>query len=147
MANSKVEKSHRRSERLWIPILLLLFGQFFSITPALLIVLANEQSRRATDLHLALVSAIDRVALDLSQQGGKDREAWQQRYTEDRAELGRLLEGTTGYSAIQSVVEGLPGDAAELQNARALATDLANAEGPLRTKLAAERRNIGQWNT
>jgi len=106
MSNSKSAQKRRRSEKLWLPSLLLLLGQFLTITPALLIVFADEQQRKASDGYVALLDKLDAVSSALAEletvppQGAllAASSTWQQRYTDYRDAVNRTLAECRGTS-------------------------------------------------
>jgi signal transduction histidine kinase len=94
MKNSKAARKGRRSERLWLPSLLLLLGQFLTITPALLIVLADEQQRKASDGYVILLDGLDRLSLavaELPNTGAGAGASWRQQYSDYRGQLDHTL--------------------------------------------------------
>jgi hypothetical protein len=105
MKNPKVTQRVRHSEKLWLPSLLLLLGQFLTITPALLIVFADEQQRKTSDGYVTLLDGLERLSFAIAElensplpQDGVNQdspaaaaEAWQQRYSAYRGELDHTL--------------------------------------------------------
>ena len=95
MTNSKDSQKGRRSEKLWLPSLLLLLGQFLTITPALLIVFADEQQRGASDGYVALLDELDKLSSAIAEletvPAQQSPAAWQQRYSDYRSQLNRTL--------------------------------------------------------
>ncbi len=94
MKNSKAARKGRRSEKLWLPSLLLLLGQFLTITPALLIVFADEQQRRASDGYVTLLDGLDQLSFaiaELPNTGAGAGASWRQQYSDYRAQLDRTL--------------------------------------------------------
>jgi signal transduction histidine kinase len=94
MRNSKVSQKSQRSEKLWLPSLLLL-AQFLTITPVLLIVFADEQQKRASDGYVTLLDGLDRLSFAIAELENIPRPAatreWQQQYSDYRGELDRTL--------------------------------------------------------
>ena len=95
MTTSKDSQKGRRSEKLWLPSLLLLLGQFLTITPALLIVFADEQQRGASDGYVALLDELDKLSSAIAEletvPAQQSPAAWQQRYSDYRSQLNRTL--------------------------------------------------------
>ena len=112
MAKSKISQTRPRSEKLWLPSLLLL-AQFLTITPVLLIVFADEQQRRASNGYVTLLDGLDRLSFEIAelenlpQRGAKpdgDKRdvvtqhsaatasaAWRPRYSDYRRDLDLVL--------------------------------------------------------
>ena len=66
MTNSKVSQRSQRSDKLWLPSLLLL-AQFLTITPILLIEFADEQERSASNANVTLVDGLERLSLAIAE--------------------------------------------------------------------------------
>jgi signal transduction histidine kinase len=115
MKNSKAARKGRRSERLWLPSLLLLLGQFLTITPALLIVFADEQQRRASDGYVNLLDGLDRLSFavaELPNTGAGAGASWRQQYSDYRGQLDHTLASSApapqvreALSQVDSIVE------------------------------------------
>jgi signal transduction histidine kinase len=92
ITNSKVPHPGQRSEKLWLPSLLLL-AQFLTIVPVLLIVFADEQERRTSDGYMALLDGLDRLSFAIEELENVPRpEAeWRQQYSNYRGDLNRIL--------------------------------------------------------
>jgi signal transduction histidine kinase len=105
MTNSKLAQSGGRSERLWLPSLLLL-AQFLTITPVLIIVFADEEQRTLSNEYLTLLDGLDRLSFEVAKLdeiprrdetqhvAGPADAAWQQQYSQYRGELNRILSGS-----------------------------------------------------
>jgi signal transduction histidine kinase len=65
MTNSKIAQEGPPSQKLWLPSLLLL-AQFLTIAPVLLIVLANEQQREASEEYLKILDGLDRLSFAIA---------------------------------------------------------------------------------
>ena len=102
MTNSKIAQKGPPSQKLWLPSLLLL-AQFLTIAPVLLIVLANEQQREASEEDLKILDGLDRLSFAIADletipqpgviQNGAAAAgaAWQQEYSNYRSELNSIL--------------------------------------------------------
>ncbi|HTC89426.1 MAG TPA: hypothetical protein VK686_14055 [Bryobacteraceae bacterium] len=169
MSNSKSAQKRRRSEKLWLPSLLLLLGQFLTITPALLIVFADEQQRKASDGYVALLDKLDAIssALGKLETVPAHGTAWQQRYTDYRTELDRTLASAAtppeireALSQVDANVERMAqgvtktrSDSAAFKTAtfhqacQAARNELSNAERSVRLQLSTTGHSLTQLNT
>jgi signal transduction histidine kinase len=97
MKNSKVAPRGPRSQKLWLPSLLLL-AQFLTIAPVLLIVFADEQQKKASDGYVTLLDGLDQLSFAIAdleniprpavKQAGAD---WRQKYSDYRDQSNRIL--------------------------------------------------------
>jgi len=161
MTNSKVSQRGQRSEKLWLPSLLLL-AQFLTITPVLLIVFADEQQRRASDVNLSLLNGLDRLSSALAETENipqADSGSWRQRYSEYRSDLNRILSASASAPApqvgetlarVDSIVERMekeqtePRAAGFREDSRAAHSELLNAERSVRSELSSTGDSIAQ---
>src|SRR5271170_6866411 len=114
MTNSTVSQRGQRSRRPWLPSLLLL-AQFLTITPVLLIVLADEQQRRASEGYLTVLDGLDRLSFAIADlenaptpSTSKDRAPaavteWRQQYSDARSELDRMLSASASAPQIREI--------------------------------------------
>src|SRR5580700_8272971 len=95
ITNSKVPHPGQRSEKLWLPSLLLL-AQFLTIVPVLLIVFSDEQQRRTSDGYVAQLDGLDRLsfAIEELENVARPQAEWRQQYANYRDHLGRILSAT-----------------------------------------------------
>lgn len=70
MKQSKVSHQAQRSDRLWLPSLLLLLGQFLTIAPVIVIVLADEQQRESSDTYATVLDGLNQLSFDLAELTG-----------------------------------------------------------------------------
>src|SRR5579862_465532 len=92
MTNSRVSQKGQRSEKLWLPSLLLL-AQFLTITPVLLIVFADEQQKRASDGYVTLLDVLDRLSFAIAELESPEKRgaSWRQQYSDYQNDLARML--------------------------------------------------------
>ena len=169
MANSKAVQRGRRSEKLWLPSLLLLMGQFLTITPALLVVFADEQQRTASDGYTTLHDALDGLSSALAelentplpQRDGvspaASGAAWQQVYSNYRDQLNRALtssaqapqihETLTRADSFVDKMAKAQSAAAFRQDGRAARSELSNAERSVHLQLSTTGNSIERLNT
>src|ERR1700677_5133316 len=81
MTNS--QGSQHRSDRIWLPSVLLV-AQFLTISPVLLIVLVNDQQRKASDAYLTLLDGLDHLSFSISGSDHSNDPAY-------RVEMDRVL--------------------------------------------------------
>ncbi len=177
MKNSKVAQRGSRSQKLWLPSLLLL-AQFLTITPVLLIVFADEQQKRASDGYVTLLDGLDQLSFaiadleNIPQPANKQYgAAWQQQYSDYRDQLNRILSASAPppevretLARVDSIVtrmaktESDPGvnnrpepagalAAALHTDGRAARSELLNAERSLRSELSTTGNSITQKTT
>ena len=137
VTNSKASQAGQRSEKLWLPSLLLL-AQFLTITPVLLIVLADEQQRRASDGYVALLDGLDRLSFDIAelgnipQPGAKQNGAaaadvaWRQQYSDYRGDLNRILSASAPSPAVRETLARVDSSVARMAKTE---SDLAGLNG------------------
>jgi len=171
MSNSKSAQKRRRSEKLWLPSLLLLLGQFLTITPALLIVFADEQQRKASDGYVALLDKLDAVSSALAEletvppQGAllAASSTWQQRYTDYRDAVNRTLASAAVPPEIRKTLAQVDADVERMakttsdpagfttstfrQDGQAARSELSNAERFARLQLSTTGHSLTQLNT
>jgi signal transduction histidine kinase len=176
MTNSKVKQTGRRAEKLWLPSLLLLLGQFLTITPALLIVFAGEQQRRTSDGYATLLDGLDRLSftvpqLEITPPPGVSQEGWQQQYSDCRGELNRTLSSSTPAPQIRETLvrvdsivnrmaktesdlavnkrpeQAAPLAAAFRKDARTARSQLLDAQRAVRLELSTTGNSISQMTT
>jgi signal transduction histidine kinase len=135
MTNSNVSQKGLRPEKLWVPSLLLI-AQFLTITPALLIVVAEEQQRKASD-DVTFQEGLDRLSFAIAElenlppvagtrDGAEASAAWQQRYADYRGELESILSSSSLSPQIQ---EGLGRVDSVVKRMAKTESDLAVSEG------------------
>jgi signal transduction histidine kinase len=92
MTNSKASQKSQRSQKLWLPSLLLL-AQFLTITPVLLIVFEDEQQRNASREYVTLLDRLDRLSFAIAELENVSLPdaAWRQQYSDYRDDLNGLL--------------------------------------------------------
>lgn len=169
MANSKAAQRGRRSEKLWLPSLLLLMGQFLTITPALLVVFADEQQRSASDGYSALHDALDGLSsaladlenIPLPRRDGispvASAPAWRQIYSNYRDQLNRAFTASAQapqvhetLGRVDSIVDGMSkaqSAAAFHQDGLAARSELSKAERSVRLQLSTTGNSIERLNT
>jgi signal transduction histidine kinase len=137
MTSSKVSQAGQGSEKLWLPSLLLL-AQFLTITPVLLIVLADEQQRRAADGYVALLDGLDRLSFaiaelgNIPQPGAKHNgaapadAAWRQQYSDYRGDLNRILSASAPSPAVRETLARVDSSVARMAKTE---SDLAALNG------------------
>jgi len=160
MTNSKVSQRGQRSEKLWLPSLLLL-AQFLTITPVLLIVFADEQQRRASDVDLSLLDGLDRLSFAIAEMENIPQAAVRtprrQQYSEYRSDLNRILSASTPapqvretLARVDSIVERMEQEQAEplaaglREDSRAARSELLNAQRSVRSELSSTGDRIAQ---
>lgn len=137
VTNSKASQAGQGSEKLWLPSLLLL-AQFLTITPVLLIILADEQQRRASDGYVALLDGLDRLSFaiaeleNIPQPGAKHNGAvaadvaWRQQYSDYRGDLNRILSASAPSPAVRETLARVDSSVARMAKTEA---DLAAVNG------------------
>lgn len=157
MTNSKASLKGRRSERLWLPSLLLLLGQFLTITPVLVIIFSDEQQRRASDAYASLLDGLDRLSFAIADLENSPV-AWQQEYATYRNQLGRVLSSSTvgpeirdNLAKVDSDVQRMAGEksgpAALQSDARSARSELLNAQRAVQVQLFTAGNNVTQRTT
>lgn len=171
MSNSKSAQKSRRSEKLWLPSLLLLLGQFLTITPALLIVLADEQQRKASDGYVALLDKLDSISSALAEletvppQGASlaGGSAWQQHYADYREAVNRTLASAAVPPEIRETLAQVDANVERMaktasdpaafktasfrEDGHATRSELASAERSVRLQLSTTGHSLTQLNT
>jgi signal transduction histidine kinase len=160
MTNSKVSQRSQRSQRLWLPLLLL--AQFLTITPVLLIVFAGEQQKRASDRYLTLLDGLDRLSFEMAELESLDKpgEARRLQYSDYRGHLNGILSGSPpppevreALARVDSIVTRMemePGEApaaAFREDGRAARSELLNAQRLVRSQLSTTGDGIAQRAT
>jgi signal transduction histidine kinase len=161
MNKSMVSQKGQRSGRFWLPSLLLL-AQFLTITPVLLIVLADEQQRRASDGYLTVLDKLDRLSFAIAEleSPAKSGEAWRQQYSDYRGDLSRILSASApspqvreALASVDAIVTRMekeraePTAAALREDGRAARFELMNAERSVRAELSTAGESIAQETT
>ena len=156
MANSKAPRSGRRTEKLWLPSVLLL-AQFLTITPVLLIVFANEEQRRASDGYVALLDGLDRLSLAIADLENVPRPGASQQYSNYRDALNRVLSASTPSPKVREALVRVDSIVARMattantvsdhQDGRAARTELLAAQRLVRSELSTSGDSIAQQTT
>jgi len=158
--NSMVAQRGQRSDKPWLPSLLLL-AQFLTITPVLLIVFADEQQRKASDGYVTLLDGLDRLSFEIAdlenipRPGVKQDGAWRQQYSEYRGDLNRVLAAPAAapqvrdtLARVDSIVTRMAdteSDMAEFRkDGRAARSELLNAQRSVRLELSTTGDSIAQ---
>lgn len=168
MSNSK--RLHK-GDRLWLPSLLLLFGQFLTMAPVLVIIFANEQQRTASDEYAALLDGLDRLAFAIAQLGAvspgaaanpKDRrdmavisKLWEGRYGPYQRELKQMLANRAATGQIGDILRRVDStvdqmsetmsDPIAFSNAAQLAgAEVLSAQHTLRIRLSGADQSVTQ---
>jgi signal transduction histidine kinase len=157
--NSKVSQKGQRSDKPWLPSLLLL-AQFLTITPVLLIVFADEQQRKASDGFVTLLDGLDRLSFEIvdleniPRPGVKQDGAWRQQYSEYRGDLDRVLAASPAPqiretlarvdSLVTKMADTKSDTAAPRQDGRAARSELLNAQRSVRLELSTTGDSIAQ---
>jgi signal transduction histidine kinase len=150
MTNSKASEQRQGAERFWLASLLLL-AQFLTITPVLLIILADEQQRRVSDGYVSLLDGLDRLsftsaALENMLRSGPGSTAWERQYSAFRGELNQELSNPAVTPEIRAALERVD---ASVQRAdgRAARSELLDTERLVRAELAKTGNSIAQMTT
>jgi len=163
MRNSKVSQKSQRSEKLWLPSLLLL-AQFLTITPVLLIVFADEQQKKASDGYVTLLDGLDRLTFAIAELENIPPPAvtreWQQQYSVYRSELDRTLSASAQapqiretLARVDSIVTRMAKEQTEplaagfRKDGRAARSELLNAQRSVRVALSTTGYSITQRTT
>jgi len=177
MTNSKVSQRGRRSEKPWLPSLLLL-AQFLMIAPVLLIVFADEQQKRASDGYVTLLDGLDRLSFEIAEleniprPGVKQDGIFRQQYSDYRGDLDRILSTSTPtpqvretLARVDSIVTRMADTESELavlnkrpeqaqaleaglrKDGRAARSELLNTQRSVRLELSTSGDSIAQKTT
>jgi signal transduction histidine kinase len=148
ITNSKVSHKGQRSEKLWLPSLLLL-AQFLTIVPVLFIVFSDEQQRRTSDGYVALLDGLDRLsfAVEELQNIARPEAEWRQQYSNYRGDLNRILSASAAtpevretLARVDSIVTRLAKSESDLSDPRLAGLN----KRPEQETLAAEFQKDGQ---
>ena len=176
MTNSKVSHGGRRSEKPWLPSLLLL-AQFLMIAPVLLIVFADEQQKRASDVYVSLLDGLDRLSFEIAElesiprPGVKQDGIFRQQYSDYRGDLDRILSASAPpqvretLARVDSIVTRMSTSESELaglnkkseqaealvaglrKDGRSARSELLNAQRSVRLELSTSGDSIAQKTT
>ena len=161
MTNSRVSQKGQRSEKLWLPSLLLL-AQFLTITPVLLIVFADEQQKRASDGYVTLLDGLDRLSFAIAELESPEKPgaAWRQQYSDYQSDLARILSASAPapevretLARVDAIVSRMEKEQAEplapalRKEGRAARSELLTAQRLVRFELSTTGDSIAQRTT
>ncbi|MGD0132177.1 MAG: ATP-binding protein [Bryobacteraceae bacterium] len=156
----QISKRDQRPGKLWLPSLLLL-AQFLTIAPVLLIVLANEQQRRASDEYLKLLDGLERLSFAIAEWENGPQPGAKQDSSATVAEVNRLLRASApspqvseSLSRVDSIVARMAKAesdgvrASEIrEDGRAARSELLNAQRLVRLELSTTGATIAEQST
>jgi signal transduction histidine kinase len=146
MTNSKVLPASRRSEKLWLPSLLLL-AQFLTITPVLLIVFEDEQQRNASHGYVTLLDGLERLSFAIAEleNGSRPDTSWRQQYSDYRNDLNGLLSDSATTPQVRETlarVDSMVARMAKTEETDPLAAGLRKDGQAARSELRNAQRSV-----
>ncbi len=146
MSNSKVSRTSRRSEKLWLPSLLLL-AQFLTITPVLLIVFEDEQQRNASNGYVTLLDGLERLSFAIADLENVSRPdtLWRQQYSDYRGDLNGLLAASATTPQVRETlarVDSIVARMAKTEETDPLAAGLRKDGQAARSELRNAQRSV-----